>query len=1716
MRIQTKHHNRWAPCLALAASLLLGGSPAYAVVYRWDGDNALDSNWQEADNWTPSGVPEFNGTFVHRLDVNGAAELVYDQSLGTTVYDGSVGSGGRGLVVGSGTRGSGSMRITGGTFSTAGSTSPDVVGNSGYTGTLILDGGNYINTAGFDFGVSGSGHGVLIMTSGTVTIPAFRMSANTSRVDLNGGVLEVNSISRPSGTGTFNFNGGTLRARQNNASFMTGLSRANVRDGGAVIDTNGLDVNIAQALLHSDIDGDAAVDGGLTKQGGGALALSGANTYTGDTVIEGGTLLLNNPLALRYSPLNYDNQGGTLGFGTLTAATIGGLIGSQNLPASTSLTALTLNPRGGLEAEYSGIINDGGGGLELIKTGAGAQILTGANSYTGETRVNAGVLRVTNANALGTTDGAVTVASGARLELAGGITVQGKPITISGQGGGVGALQSHSGANTWAEDVTLGASGTRIGANGLGQSLTISGAIGDGSNNYTLAVRNADDGGTTILSGANTYGGGTDVVVGVLQIAGGHDRLPTGTVLRIGNTSNVASATFDLNGFNQQVAGLTDLGSSMSRTVTNSSTTLSTLTVNNASDNTYAGTITGNLALVKNGGGTLTLSGANTFTGETVVNAGTLELDHSLALRYSPLDYDNQGGTIDFGTLTAVTIGGLKGSQDLPASSLTALTLDSGSGVTATYSGGINDGGGGLELIKSGGGTQILAGTNTYTGQTKVNTGVLRITNAGALGTTDGAVTVTSGARLELAGGITVVGQPITIAGTGGNNIGGLQSQSGANTWTGDVTLGASGARIGANGVDQSLTVSGVIGDGGTNRTLAVRNADAGGTTILSGVNTYGGGTDIVVGLLQIAGGDDRLPTGTVLRIGNTSNVGSATFDLNGFYQQVAGLTDLVGATGTPMTRTITNSSDTLATLTVNNASNFTYRGTITGNLVLSKNGAAQLTLSGANSFTGPTVIEGGTLRLDHSLALQNSPLNYDNQGGAVDFGTLTSVTIGGLKGSQNLPMSGLTALTLNPVAGAVVSYAGVIDDGAGGLTLTKSGAGTQILTGNNSYTGTTTISGGTLQIGDGGTAGSLGGGNIVNNAALVIHRSDDVTVGQVISGSGSLTKQGSNTLILTGNNSFIGGTTIAEGRLLVQGSGRLANAGGVLVAEDAILELSTGSWLYGGTISGDGGLIKSGTAGDVRLTGTNTYTGPTLVTGSAALRAGSAQAFGINSALTVASGAAAELNGWSLAVGSLSGGGTIRNASVMFYGPGPDTPTILTVGGDDTSTLFSGVIEDGSQSNVPVGDRVPLGLTKVGEGTLTLSGTNTYTGPTTISYGTLQVGAGGGIGTLGTGHIVNDAALVVNRTGTLTLNQSISGTGTLTRLGSGTLVLSGDNSYTGTTTISAGQLTIAHDNALGSPAGGTAVAGGATLALQGGISVAEAITIGTHPTLGTIRNLSGDNTLSENITKAGPARFQSDAGMFTIGGDVGGTDNSVYLSGSGDGRVLGNIGPAWNLFKEGSGTWTVQGSIATLNGDALAVQGGTLILAGNNTYARPTNISAGTLLVNGSTAAASTVTVNAGAALGGTGSIGGPTTIRGGGTLSPGQSIGTLSFGNALTLENGAVWDWEFLNNTAGNYDQVVGPTLILPTDSDSLITLNILGLPGHSVNWYDEFVLFTGQVENFDAGLFNLVNDSNWTRGWAISVGNSLILTAVPEPGTWLMLLGMLVCGLLVRRGR
>jgi len=267
--------------------------------------------------------------------------------------------------------------------------------------------------------------------------------------------------------------------------------------------------------------------------------------------------------------------------------------------------------------------------------------------------VEAGSLRIQHGSGLGSTLGATVVSNNARVELAGGITVEGETITINGIGGNnQGALQAFSGSNTWGSQVILGSgtgpSGTRVGA-ANGAALDISGQITNVGGTFDLGIRNDSlPNSVTIISGSNNVYRDTYAVVGTLAIGSGDDRLPTSTLLHIGNGAEVASATFDLNGFNQRIGGLISDGTNMPVFVTNSAAGItSRLTINTAAPRLYRGSIIGDIELVKTGTGMQELRGISTYTGQTIVSNGTLRLNgaHFGGGQYSVMSGATLSGT---------------------------------------------------------------------------------------------------------------------------------------------------------------------------------------------------------------------------------------------------------------------------------------------------------------------------------------------------------------------------------------------------------------------------------------------------------------------------------------------------------------------------------------------------------------------------------------------------------------------------------------------------------------------------------------------------------------------------------------------------------------------------------------------------------------------------------------------------------------------------------------------------------------------------------------------------------------------------------------------------------------------------------------------------------------------------------------------------------------
>jgi autotransporter-associated beta strand protein len=559
-------------------------------------------------------------------------------------------------------------------------------------GSLDLATDTSANAYVLNFGsVAGAGANVIVnrATSGAAMTHTMGIATmgNTKMNVLAGG--NVNS-----GTPTLEFEGLTLSAGVGGDGAMTlNPTTANILISGAITRTGGsanslvLDGTSTGNLISGSISGPQTI----TKSNTSTWELSNANTFTGNTKVTGGTLKLTHNLAMQNSA--FDTAGiGTLDLASINTPTFGGLIGDavtgQDLVLHAGVSSLTLNVGDGVTRTYVKNISGGTTGLTLIKSGASTQILGGINSYAGLTTVSGGELQIVSATAIGGSE--VTVNSGAQLALNGGITVSGKTITTSGGGraSGTGAflggLQSVSGTNEWAGNVILGADLSRMGAR-KNATLVISGAIDDGSNTFTAVIRNENQNNTsgagnattiTELSGVSTYGGNTQLIAGVTRLAGGDNRLPTGTVLQFGGSG--ANAKFDMNGQSQEVAGLAVMNTNTdtqrdwnANELTNSSGSLSTLTVNTTTDQTfgltasafggrenYTGIITGKIELEKSGTAKLTLSGANTYTGNTTISGGTLALTGSGSIAESAIINVHSGSKFNVtGVTSSATVG---------------------------------------------------------------------------------------------------------------------------------------------------------------------------------------------------------------------------------------------------------------------------------------------------------------------------------------------------------------------------------------------------------------------------------------------------------------------------------------------------------------------------------------------------------------------------------------------------------------------------------------------------------------------------------------------------------------------------------------------------------------------------------------------------------------------------------------------------------------------------------------------------------------------------------------------------------------------------------------------------------------------------------------------------------------------------------------------------
>jgi autotransporter-associated beta strand protein len=366
-------------------------------------------------------------------------------------------------------------------------------------------------------------------------------------------------------------------------------------------------------------------------------------------------------------------------------------------------------------------------------------------------------------------------------------------------------------------------------------------------------------------------------------------------------------------------------------------------------------------------------------------------------------------------------------------------------------------------------------------------------------------------------------------------------------------------------------------------------------------------------------------------------------------------------------------------------------------------------------------------------------------------------------------------ALIFNRNASADLTVASAI---SGSGTLTQLGAGKTILTSDNTYTGTTTISSGTLQIGTGGTIGSISSTSaITDNGSLIINRSDALTLSQNISGSGSLTQAGSGTTTLLGANSY-GATNISAGTLQIGNGGTTGTLGTGAVVNNGTLKLNRSTTLaIANAISGTGGITQLG-SGTSTLSGNNTYTGATNVN-AGTLQAGSLTAFGNGDLVTVSSGATVDVAGFAVTNPfSLNGAGVASLGALVNTGVADTLTGTITLTGDTTI----GGTGDLTFSNSIIG---AYGVNVIDTGSFTATNTsnniskiaaNGVSGLSFLNSSALEIGSVNGInGITSTGQVA-----ITTASGNLTVSQDISTTSTST---SAILLNAGQTASAGTAT---------------------------------------------------------------------------------------------------------------------------------------------------------------------------------------------------------------------------------------------------------------------------------------------------------------------------------------------
>lgn len=1299
----------------------------------------------------------------------------------------------------------GATAITGSTFALSfggngNSNISGIISGSGLvtksgTGTLTLSGANtFSGNKNVDAGILSAENALALGSSGSITV------ASGAALSLAGGI----TLARPvtiNGTGPSN-NGALRNGAGNNtlsgtltlgsASRIESNSGTLTLSAATAVTGSGLNLTVGgtATVFISGIVGTAA--GSLTKEENGTLILSAANTFSGGTTIGAGIINIRNAGALGSAGAISVSNGATLqlqdninfarpttitGTGVSGGGAIRSISGTNTISGSITITAaarinsdagtLTLSATPAVTATNQTLSIGGNGNTtasgtfaigsgQLNKDGNGTLTMSVANTFTGNTNISAGTLLPTHMSALGTS-GTVNITGSGTLALQGGVTFA-RPINLASLGNGnVGGIRSLSGNNNLSGNITMTGNGrinsdantlTLTGAgslSGTNQLITLGGA-GNTVLNRAITTTTGGltkaDGGTVTLNIPNTFTGTTTVQAGTL-VYGANNILATGDLTVNGGTLNIGAFSDTVNLFSVNGGAVTGTG-----------------TIFSIQDYSFSGTATinanlgGSAGLLKVGGGTTTLTGANTFTGQVWIQNGTLTVSSmnnvvggdpssnlgapttvangrirfGITTSNGTLNYVGTGqssdrmyelaGTTGDGRINNNGSGALILSGDVIADAPGASLFTLGGANTANnvFSGEIqeNIGTGATEFSKEDAGTWILTRSNGFLGNSRIANGTLRIEADGALGQGSLLTITGNSTSLQLAptvGTITLL-QDITLQGSSG--VGAIRNINGVNTIAGVVSL-TNTTRINsdADSLIFSAIPTSIRSSNGDNRTFSMGGSghhriagdlehgttatftkDGSGTLILQTGRSTAGQFTMSLGTLVLAAENACNPN-TYLSLASAN----ITVDMFGFDQTFNGING-----GSTSLTTITSSQAGNCTLVVDNTTGRSTGAIISngsGTVHIRKLGSADWTLSNnASTFSGQVYVGGGRLVVSSVIANSgsNSSIGTGNttstitieNGAAFAYTSTTAratnrdftiIGSGSIQRNANTTnamtlngnITGTNAdLTLEPTGGTNrnIIVNGVISLGTG--TLTQTGAGTTRLNAANSYSGNTIINQGILTIGNNGAIPST---SLVNNTASLNLNGFDITVAGII---GTDT-----TAEVRNNNASPASITLNRGSGDITYSGRILNVTGVL------------------------SVVKAG-AYTQRFGGNNTYTGTTEIN-AGVLKAVSQTAISAASAFTIGNtaGATLDIQGFSNSIGSLAGGGG-AGGNVLL-----GTAT-LVLGSDNSSTTYSGTI-----TGVGTG-----GIEKVGSGAFTLAGTIDYDGLTIISAGSLRAGA--------------------------------------------------------------------------------------------------------------------------------------------------------------------------------------------------------------------------------------------------------------------------------------------------------------------------------------------------------------------------------------------------------